>query len=82
MNLQLRKGRTDHYCFVSDRAKRATRGNRGEIAFELEFVHAVHIVPDDPYSDVDNVPEGLQRFTVAEFAAWWAKQTDWKVVDV
>lgn len=83
MNLQLQRGDTAHYCFVTDAPIRAKSNRaRGKIIFTLEFVHAVRLVPDDEESDVENVPEGELRLTLPEFAAWWAKETDWRVVDV
>lgn len=83
MDLQLQKGRTAHYCFVRDCNMPANRKTtRGEIAFSLEFVRAEHIVPGDEHSDVENIAEGTREFTLAEFAAWWGKETGWRVVDV
>ncbi len=79
MDLQLRKGKTAHYCFVSDACAMAGRGNRGEVAFNLEFVRAVI---DKETGEVENVPEGTETLTLPEFSAWWAKHKEWRVESV
>ncbi len=85
MDIQLQLGKTDHYCFVTDCAAKARgkgKNARGAIQFNLEFVRPEHIIPDDETSDIENVSEGAQTLTVAEFAAWWEANPEWRVVDV
>ncbi len=81
MDLQLRKGRSAHYCFVTDCAAIAKgKLKRGDIRFDLEFVEAVTVDPET--GEVDNIPEGNLTLTLPEFAAWWAKETEWRVESV
>ncbi len=81
MDLQLRKGRSAHYCFVTDACAMSRKhAIRGQVAFNLEFVRAVFI--DKETGEVDNVPEGVKTLTLPEFAAWWAKETEWRVESV
>ncbi len=81
MDIQLQRGKTNHYCFVTDCARLARgKDKRGAILLNLEFARAEHIVPGDKTSDMENVPEGAQTLTVAEFAAWWAANPEWRVV--
>ncbi len=81
MDVQLQRGKTNHYCFVSDCAAigRGYRANaRGSIAFTLEFARW----EAEPGADGKNVPEGVKTMTATELGAWWAANPEWRVVDV
>lgn len=80
MDIQLQYGKTNRYCFVTDAPKLARGKKRGEIAFELAFVLAEHIVPGDKTSDIENVPLGTMTMRVDELAAYWASNPEWRVV--
>ncbi len=80
MDLQLRKGRSAHYCFVSEACALPFGGEKhGAIQFNLEFVRFKRT---DPEGNGDNIPEGSLTMTLPEFAAWWAKETEWRVESV
>ncbi len=81
MDIQLQLAKTNHYCFVTEVPRMADRtSKRGEISFDLAFVCAEHTVPGDKTSEIENVPEDNQTMTLAEFAAWWDKEKEWRVV--
>lgn len=80
MDIQLQRAKTAHYCFVTDCVRMARGKQRGGLLFDLEFVRAERIVPGDPHSDVENVPESEKTMTLSEFAAWWEANPAWRVV--
>ncbi len=82
MDIQLQRGRTNHYCFIRDAAVKGTHATpRGELRFHMEFVDFVASVDDE--DEGDNVPKGERDLTVAELAAWWADPANkgWHIVD-
>ena len=61
----------------------ATTKNRGALTFHMEFVRAERMVEGDEDSDIENISEGVrEEVTVADLAAWWAANPEWRVVDV
>lgn len=72
MDIQLKKKKTNQYCFVYDKSSKS----KG-FAFELQFV-------EWDFKNDENVPVETKVLSLAEFTQWWetAKVEGWKIENV